>query len=270
MRKYIALILVPLALLMLNACFTNPVTGNKSLALVDDGQMRTLAAQQYKTFLAANPPIKGTAEAAMVERVGNKLAGAVQQYLAAKGHANLVQGYQWEFNLVNNKEVNAWCMPGGKVVVYSGIIPVVQNEAGLAVVLGHEIGHAIARHSNARMSEQLVAQAGGATLSAALSQKPAETQNIFNALYGIGAQGYSLHYSRGQEDEADEMGLYFMAMAGYDPHEAVNFWQRMSSKAQSPEGILVYLSDHPSNSARIKHIQELMPKAMSYYHPQQQ
>jgi len=264
----VSFVLLYCLLLTMNSCYTNPVTGSRSLALVDEGQMRTLAVQQYSTFLSTNPAIKGTPEAAMVQRVGSRLATAVQQYLSSKGQANLIEGYQWEFNLVNNKEVNAWCMPGGKVVVYSGIIPVVQNEAGLAVVLGHEIGHAIARHGSARMSEQLVAQAGGATLSAALSNKPAQTQNIFNGLYGIGAQGYSLHYSRGQEDEADEMGLYFMAMAGYDPHEAVSFWQRMNSTAKSPEGIMVYLSDHPSNTSRISHINQLMPKAMSYYHPQ--
>jgi predicted Zn-dependent protease len=229
--------------------------------------MATMANQQYATFLSQNPPIPSTSsrDAEMVQRVGSRLASAVQTYLAEKGQSSLVSGYQWQFNLVNNNEANAWCMPGGKVVVYSGIMPLVQNETGLATVLGHEIAHAIARHGNERMSQQLATQAGGAALSAALSSQPGQTSNIWNAVYGVGSQLGTLSYSRKHESEADHMGLIFMALAGYNPQEAVSFWQRMSAKggAKPPQ----ILSTHPSDATRIANIQKLLPEAMKYYRP---
>ncbi len=267
MKKIIlAVSLSGLAALGLVACYKNPITGRSSVNLVSEGEMRTLAAQQYNTFLSQNPPVgAGSRDAEMVQRVGSRIASAVQSYLASKGQSDLVAGYQWQFNLVNNSQANAWCMPGGKVVVYSGIMPLVQNEAGLATVVGHEVAHAIARHGNERMSQELMAQAGGAALGVALANNSAQTQNIFNAVYGAGSQLGTLRYSRKHESEADHMGLIFMAMAGYNPNEAISFWQRMSAKGgQKPPEIL---SSHPSDATRINDIKRLIPEAMKYYKP---
>lgn len=267
MKKIILSLAIALSALTLDSCYKNPVTGRSSLNIVPESEMRSMATQQYATFLSQNPPIASTTsrDADMVQRVGSRLAAAVQTYLNQKGQADLISGYQWEFHLVNNNEANAWCMPGGKVVVYSGIMPLVQNEAGLAVVLGHEIGHAIARHGNERMSQQLAVQLGGATLSAAMSSKPQQTQDIFNAVYGAGSTLGTLAYSRKQESEADHMGLIFMAFAGYNPNEAVPFWQRMAAKggAKPP----AFLSTHPADATRIKDIQKWVPEAMNYYRP---
>jgi len=248
-----------------DSCFKNPVTGRSSLNFVDEGNMRSLAQQQYTSFLSTNPPVKGGGDAAMVERVGRKIADAVQRYLDSKGQGGQISGYKWEFNLVNQPEANAWCMPGGKVVVYSGILSVTRNEAGLAVVLGHEIAHAVARHGNERMSQELTSQMGGVALSAALADKPQQTQNIFMSLYGVGSQvGILLPYSRKHESEADRMGLIFMALAGYNPNEAVAFWQRMESAAKGTQPP-AFLSTHPSGRQRIADIRKRLPEAMKYY-----
>lgn len=246
-----------------NSCFTNPVTGRKSLNLAEESDIAKMANTQYTSFLSTNPLVQGTGDANMVKRVGAKMAAAVTEYLASKGQQNLVSGYAWEFNLVNNAQANAWCMPGGKVVVYSGILPLTQNETGLAVVMGHEIAHAVARHGNERLSAQLVAEFGGQTLSALMSSNSAGAQQVFNTVYGLGAGGAVLAYSRKHETEADEMGLYFMALAGYDPNEAINFWQRMAAKggAKPPE----FLSTHPSDSRRIQDIKGWIPRATQYY-----
>jgi len=200
-----------------------------------------------------------------VKRVGARIQDAVERYLATNGMSSRLADYKWEFNLVEDKAVNAWCMPGGKVVVYTGILPVTQGEAGLAVVMGHEIAHAIAEHGNERMSQGLLAQFGGMALAEALSEKPAATQQLWMAVYGVGAQyGAILPYSRLQESEADHLGLIFMAMAGFDPNEAISFWQRMASQkgGQAPPQ---FLSTHPSDAARIEKIRQLIPEAMRYY-----
>jgi predicted Zn-dependent protease len=179
-----------------------------------------------------------------------------------------LRDYRWEFNIVEDSSINAWCMPGGKVVVYTGIMPVVQNETGLAVVMGHEIAHAVANHGQERMSQGLIAQMGGMALSAALQKKPEQTQALFMTAYGVGAQvGALLPYSRLQESEADHIGLIFMAMAGYDPHGALDFWRRMANTGKGgapPE----FLSTHPSDETRIKKIEDLIPEAMTYYNKQ--
>lgn len=241
------------------SCFKNPVTGRSSVNLVDENSVRQQAAASYTGFLSTNKAVTGTADAAMVSRVGNKMAEAVKKYLQERGKADLIAGYQWEFNLVNSNEVNAFCMPGGKVVVYSGIMPIAGGENGLAVIMGHEIAHAIARHGNERMSQQLIAEAGGATFAALLSQKPQQAQDIFNTAYGIGSTLTVLKYSRTHESEADEMGLYFMAMAGYNPEEAISFWQRMAAKGgQKPPQ---FLSTHPSDETRVNQLKGWMPKA---------
>jgi predicted Zn-dependent protease len=266
MKKGILYVLFLIATsVLMYSCYKNPITGRKSLNLVDEASMRQMATQEYAAFLSTNRPVTGTRDAEMVTRVGSRIATAVQQYLASKNQQDLISGYKWEFNLVNNNEANAWCMPGGKVVVYSGLLPLAQNEAGLAVVMGHEIAHAIARHSNERMSQQLAAQGVGTALSVAVSNQPALTQNIFNSVVGVGSSLGILKYSRNNETEADQMGLIFMAMAGYNPNEATSFWQRMSSKGgqKPPE----FLSTHPSDSRRISDIQKYIPTAMQYYKP---
>ena len=264
-RLVLALSLVTLAL-GVDSCYTNPVTGRKALSLVDESTMRTMATTEYSTFIAKNPAIRGTADAQMVQRVGSKLASAVQEYLRGKNQLDLISGYQWEFNLVNNNEANAWCMPGGKVAVYTGIVPYTQGEAGLATVLGHEIAHAVARHASERASQQVAAQFGGQALGAVLGSNPGAAAQVFNAAVGVSAQGALLKFSRDQESEADHMGIIFMALAGFNPNEAVNFWTRMMSKSgtKPPE----ILSTHPSDQTRINNLKGWIPEAMKYYKPQ--
>ncbi len=229
-----------------------------------------MGTQQYASFLSENRPVaaNNSRDAEMVQRVGVRIANAVGVYLQSVGQQQLTEGYQWEFNLVNDNQANAWCMPGGKVVVYSGLLPLTQNEAGLSIVMGHEIAHAIARHGNERMSQQMAIQLGGVALSTAISTKPAMTQNIFLTAFGVGSQLGSLKYARTQESEADRMGLIFAALAGYNPQEAIPFWQRMAAQGdgQKPPELL---STHPSDETRIANIQRLMPEALRYYRPQQ-
>lgn len=266
MRAQLRLFVTAVLGLSLSSCFQNPVTGRRSLNLVDEGTMRNMANQQYTSFLSANRPMSGTRDVEMVQRIGGRMSVAVQQYLKTINQTDLVKGYQWQFNLVTNNEANAWCMPGGKVVVYSGILPLTQNEAGLAVVMGHEIAHAIARHGNERMSQQLAAQGGGILLSELINTRPGVATDLFHTAIGIGTQGALLKFSRDQESEADKMGLIFMALAGYNPNESINFWQRMASKggAKPPE----LLSTHPSDATRIGNIKRWIPEAMKYYRPQ--
>ncbi|QKJ29347.1 M48 family metallopeptidase [Mucilaginibacter mali] len=245
-------------------CATVPLTGRKQLSLVGDGQINQSAAQSY-TQLLSDPKTKvisGTADAQRVRRVGNQLAAAIEKYLSDNGYAGKYD-FKWEFNLIQSKEINAWCMPGGKVAVYSGIMPLTKDDAGLATVMGHEIGHAIARHSAERISQQFAAQTGGALVGVASSNQSSTTQAIINQLYGTSSGLMLLHYSRAQESEADRLGLTFMAMAGYDPNNAVGFWERMAaqSKNTTPE----FLSTHPADATRIADIRTHIPEAMKYY-----
>ncbi|UFS71440.1 M48 family metallopeptidase [Geomonas sp. RF6] len=229
--------------------------------------MLSMSLQQYDSFLKEHTLSTNKEQTAMVKRVGGKVQSAVERYFAAKGLQSRLADYKWEFNLVEDKQVNAWCMPGGKVVVYTGLLPVAQGEAGLAVVMGHEIAHAIAEHGNERMSQGLLAQFGGSALGEALSSKPAATKQLWMSVYGLGTQyGALLPYSRLQESEADRLGLVFMAMAGYDPNLAVPFWQRMAAQKQGqapPE----FLSTHPSDATRIANLKRLVPEAMEYFRP---
>lgn len=249
------------------ACTTVPITGRSQFNIVPDQQMLSMSFQQYDEFLKENKLSTDPAKTRMVKTVGKRISRAVEQYLMENNLANEIRNYSWEFNLVESDEINAWCMPGGKVVIYTGILPVAQNDSGLAVVMGHEIAHAVAKHGNERMSHAMAVQMGGLGLSAALSSYPQQTQELWMAVVGAGAQvGFMLPYSRLHEREADELGLIFMAMAGYDPNHAVGFWQRMSQQkagAAPPE----FLSTHPSDAARIQNIKELIPKAMTYYRP---
>jgi predicted Zn-dependent protease len=235
--------------------------------LVSSGETHALAAQEYGAFLQEHPPSHDARATEMVRRVGTHIRGAVERYLAEQGLSSRLEGYHWEFNLVESKDVNAWCLPGGHVVVYSGILPVTQDEAGLAVVLGHEIAHAIAEHGAERMSQQMLAEAGGAVLSVLLAEKPAETRAAWLAAYGAGAEvGVLLPFSREQESEADRLGLSFMAMAGYDPRAAAPFWRRMAG-LKGGKGTPEFLSTHPADETRIAALERELPEAMGRYRP---
>ena len=251
---------------LLAGCALNLVTGRKQLSLVKESDLQLMATSQYKTFLTENKVLssRNNKDAAMVDRVGARISNAITKYYDSQEKASVLEGYTWEFNTVESKEVNAWCMPGGKVVVYTGLLPVTQNEAALAIVMGHEIAHSIAKHGNERMSQAMVQQMGGMALEIALAQKPQETQNLFMMSYGIGSQvGAMLPWSRQQETEADQYGLIFSAMAGYDPQEAIPFWQRMSDAGggNPPE----FLSTHPSDETRLRKLKQFMPEALKYY-----
>ncbi len=261
MKNSIVLLCIALTFV---ACFQVPISGRRQMNLLPESTMIGMSVTSYKEFLTKNPSMSGSdGDAQMVKNVGAKIQSAVTRYLGQKKMSDRVKGYKWEFNLVNDNTVNAWCMPGGKVVVYSGLLPVTQNETGLAVVMGHEIAHAIARHGNERMSQGLLSQLGGLGLQVAMSQKPKETQDIFNQAYGIGSTLGTLKYSRVHESEADKMGLVFMAMAGYDPAQAIPFWERMS-KQGGPKNLEI-LSTHPSDETRIKDIRAFLPQATKYY-----
>jgi len=254
-------------LISFSSCQKNKITGRNQLLLVSESEVNAMALQEYKSFLSKNPvvPKGASADQQMVVRVGQRIASAITSYYKKVGKSELLNGYQWEFNLVESKDVNAWCMPGGKVVVYTGILPVTQTETSLAVVMGHEIAHALALHGNERMSQGLAQQFGGAVLSAALASKPAETQELFLAAYGVGSTvGVLLPYSRKQELEADQYGLIFAAMAGYDPREAEAFWQRMA-KLNTGQKPPEWLSTHPSDETRIEKVKQYAKDAMKYY-----
>ena len=266
MRTVVKVCVLQLVLaLMLLSCSTVPLTGRRQLNIIPDATVLSMSFQEYDAFMKENKLSTNTTQTATVKRVGKKVQTAVESYFAQQGMSAELSGYAWEFNLVENEDLNAWCMPGGKVVVYTGILPVTKDEAGLAVVMGHEIAHAVAKHGNERMSQQLVTQMGGVALSTALEEKPEQTKQLWTAAFGLGSQvGVLLPFSRLQETEADKLGLIFMAMAGYDPHKAVDFWKRMASQqegAAPPE----FLSTHPSDETRIQKLNELVPEAMKYY-----
>jgi predicted Zn-dependent protease len=250
------------------ACSTNQITGRSQLKLVSEQELQSMATQQYQQFMQENKVVSsGDRDAEMVRRVGNRIASAVTQYFNSKGLGDQLQGYKWQFSLVQDNSANAWAMPGGKVAVYTGLLPITKNEAALAVVLGHEVAHAVLAHGNERMSQGLAQQLGGAALSVALANKPAATQNIFLQAYGLGSQvGVLLPFSRKQELESDRYGLIFAAMAGYNPREAIPLWQRMES-ASSGQKPPEFMSTHPSEGRRIEQLQQYMPEALKYYKP---
>jgi len=250
--------------LFLESCSTVPLTGRSQVNLLPESNLVEMSLTSYDQFLDTNKLSTNQQQTAMVKRIGANISKAVEQYLTENGYESYLQYFQWEFNLVENEVPNAWCMPGGKVVVYSGILPLTKTEAGLAVVMGHEVAHAVARHGNERMSHSMLVQMGGIALGEAIKEKPNETQAIFSAAYGLGSQvGVMLPFSRQHEYEADKMGLIFMAIAGYNPQEAVAFWQRMAENSgqKPPE----FMSTHPVDSKRIAALNEIMPEAMKYY-----
>ena len=262
MKKIIILFV---GLLFWYACATVPVTGRKQMSLVSSSEIMQLSADQYQQVLRESKLSTNAEQTEMVKRVGSRIEKAVEQYMAEKGASSQLQGFNWEFNLIeDDKTVNAWAMPGGKVAFYTGIMPICKDEKGVAVVMGHEVAHAIANHGRERMSQGLIAQFGLGTLSVAMGQNPTATQQVFMQAVGMGTNVGMLSFSRKHESEADHIGLIFMAMAGYDPSEAPMFWERMrdlSSGEAPPE----FLSTHPSHETRVKDLQGWMPEAMPYY-----
>lgn len=247
------------AAFMMTACGSVPLTGRRQVLLVSDQEVFQAGLTQYKEYISTSTLSSDSKSTAMVRNVGQKLADATERYLKANGLESELSNFAWEFNLVQDKQVNAFCMPGGKIVVYEGLLTVAQNEAELAVVLGHEIAHAVAKHSNERMSQQIMAQYGMAILSGALSEKSAAVQSTAVTVFGLGAQvGLMLPYSRKHEYEADYMGIVFMELAGYDSNSALDFWTKM---AAGGSGKSDFLSTHPSDSKRINALKTRIPEA---------
>lgn len=247
------------------SCSSVPLTGRSQLNMIPESEMLAMSFQQYDQFLSENKVSNDLAKTKMVQRVGIRIQHAVEEYMKQNNLSNELKDYEWEFNLVQDDQVNAWAMPGGKVVVYTGILPITKNETGLAVVLGHEIAHAIAEHGNERMSQQILQQVGALGLMVAMQNEPAQKQEMWLGVYGVGTQvGIMLPYSRTHESEADHLGLIFMAMAGYDPHAAPEFWGRMAKNknGESPPEIF---STHPSDETRMKNLNSWIPEAMNYY-----
>lgn len=250
-----------LALALVVSCAKNPFTGKSTLALVSNSEILPSAFQQYNQFLSENKVITGTAEAKKVESVGTKIKVAAERWLNANGQTGYLNDYQWEYKLVEDKAVNAWCMPGGKIVVYTGILPITKDDTGLATVLGHEVSHALANHGQQRMSAGLLQQLGAVGVGVAVGNKSQETQQLAMTAYGVTTQfGGMLPFSRNHESEADRIGLILMAIAGYNPEQAVTFWERMSANSggQAPPE---FMSTHPSDATRIAQIKALIPEA---------
>lgn len=267
--KKIRIALFSAVLAILASCGTSstvPITGRKQNILVSDEQVLSLSNQQYQEYMKSAKASTNATNTAMVKRVGQNIANAVVSYLQQNGLAAEVSNYKWEFNLVQDQSVNAFCMPGGKIVVYEGLLPVTKDESSLAIVVGHEVAHAVAKHSAERISNELRKQYGSQILGAVLQGAGASTnlQSISSTVFGIGTTLGGAAYSRSQESEADRLGLIFAAMAGYDPNVAVSFWQRMASATGNNYSIL---SDHPSDQTRIKNIQGWLPEALQYYKP---
>ena len=260
MKKYITLLGI-FTLGLFFSCSTNPFTGKQSLNFVSNSQLFPSSFQQYGTFLKENKVLVGTTDARRVENVGMKIKSAAERWLKSKGLAEYLNGYQWEYKLIENKEVNAWCMPGGKIVVYSGILPITKDDAGLATVMGHEVSHALANHGAQRMSAAQLQQIGAVGVAVATGSKSAEQQQMWQQYYGLGSEvGVMLPFSRNHETEADKIGLTLMAIAGYDPELAISFWERMaasSSGNKPPE----FLSTHPADATRIANLRKLIPEA---------
>jgi len=255
--KKSVVIIVIVALVI--SCATNPFTGKKTMALVPNSQLFPTSFAQYSQFLNENKVITGTEDAAMISRVGQRIAVAAERWLSANGHQGYLADYKWEYKLVDDETVNAWCMPGGKIVFYTGILPIAKNEAGVAAIMGHEVAHALANHGQQRMSASMLQQLGAVAGNIAIQDE--QKRNMFNQAYGVGSQvGVMLPFSRAHETEADKIGLYLMAIAGYNPDEASLLWERMNANSggqSTPE----ILSTHPSNDSRIANLKSLAPKA---------
>ena len=248
-------------MLLFMSCATNPFTGKQTLALVPNSQILPMAFQQYNQFLGENKVVTGTKDSEMITRVGQKIATAAERWLNANGYQGYLKDYRWEYNLVEDKAVNAWCMPGGKIVFYTGILPIAKNEAGIAAVMGHEVAHALANHGQQRMSAAQLQQVAGAATAVAIQNKSQETQQVIGTAFGLGSQfGVMLPFSRSHETEADRIGLQLMAIAGYNPDEAAELWKRMKANGggQAPPE---FMSTHPSSDRRIANLTAWSPQA---------
>ena len=255
--------LLCIASLILSSCGSVPITGRNQLLLVSDSEVLSSSLTQYSEYMKSAPLSTDTKGKAMVTRVGQKIAAATEKYLKANGLSSEIQNFCWEFNLVKDDQVNAFCMPGGKIVVYEGLLRICSSDDELAVVVGHEVAHAVAKHSNERISQQLLSEYGAQIIGQALSKKSESIQKIGNTVYGLGSEyGVTLPFSRKHESEADYMGLIFMTMAGYNPSTAITFWQKMSANggANIPE----FMSTHPSDATRINDIKEYLSELEKY------
>jgi predicted Zn-dependent protease len=265
MRKSFFLIFFILQVTIFS-CRTVPVSERKQMAFLPESMLMEMSLASYNDFLSGHRLSSDAGQTAMIKNAGNRISAAVENYLRTNGMESRISEFKWEFNLIEEDIPNAWAMPGGKIVFYSGILPITKDESGVAVVMGHEIAHVIARHGNERMSQQLLLQTGGLALSIALREKPEDTRNMFLAAYGVGSVvGISLPYSRAHEREADRLGLIFMAMAGYNPEAAVSFWERMEqlSGSNPPE----FLSTHPSSASRVRDMKNFLPEAQKFFVP---
>ncbi len=252
---------------LLTDCAQVPITGRRQLNLVSNAEILPMAADQYKQVIAEGPLGTNKQQIDLVKKVGVRIQKAVEDYMAQNGVSDQLEGFAWEFNLIDQDVVNAWCMPGGKVAFYTGIMPVCKDELGIAVVMGHEVAHAIANHGRERMSQGLVTQMGISTIGGAMGENPSLTQQIFLQSMGMGTQLGMLKFSRQHESEADKIGLIFMSMAGYDPHEAPKFWERMTEMSGG-EAPPEFMSTHPSHDTRISDLNSQIPEAMKYYKAQ--
>jgi predicted Zn-dependent protease len=264
MKNPVRFLLITIIGIFIISCSKVPITGRKQLKLLPNSMIMAMGQSSYTSFLKDNPPVNPpTRNSIEVTEVGVKISQAVEKYMNEHGLSKKIAGYKWEFNVVDSKDVNAWCMPGGKVVVYTGILPLTKDDAGLAVVMGHEIAHAIADHGNERMSQELTVQAAGIGLDVYMQREPQATRDLFLTAFGVGSQLGLLGYSRQHELEADKLGLVFMAMAGYNPERAISFWKDMSKIGgnKPPE----FMSTHPSDARRIAQIESFLPEANKYY-----
>lgn len=247
--------------LLMAACATNPFTGKKTMAFQSNANLFPMAFQQYDEFLKENKAVKGTKDAKRIEEVGTRIKDAAEKWLTANGYGSYLKDYRWEYNLVDNKELNAWCMPGGKIVFYTGILPVCKTDAGIATVMGHEVSHALANHGQQRMSASMLQQGGAIALDLLTQNSSPIAKQTWAAAYGYGSQvGGMLPFSRANETEADKIGLTLMAIAGYNPEESVEFWSRMAAKTGG-DGGSSFMSTHPSNHERIENLKKLIPEA---------
>lgn len=264
MKKYKSTLLLIVSFLAIQSCTKVPITGRRQTNLLPENELMAMALTNYNQVLSESKVVATGANAESVKKVGERISKAVTTYMNANGFSKRIANYNWEFKVIEDPTINAWCMPGGKVAFYTGILPLCKDEAGIAVVMGHEIAHAIARHGNERMSQGLLLQMGGVALDVATVNKPQETRQLFQLAYGVGANvGVMLPYSRKHESEADRMGLVFMAMAGYDPNNAPEFWERMSKLGGNKPPMI--LSTHPSDEKRIVDLKKNMPEALKYY-----
>lgn len=263
MKKLVALIVV----CVIWSCAKVPISGRRQMNLLPESDLISMSKQEYQSFLSQANVVTGTDQAEMVERVGRKIANAVEQYMIQHGHQKRIKGFEWEFKLVDDPTVNAWCMPGGKICFYTGILDITQDETGLAVVMGHEVAHAIARHGNERMSKAIAAQMGGVALSIAIMNKGPQTQELFAQAYGISNGLGGLAFSRKNELESDKLGLVFMDLAGYDATKAVDFWKRMAANGEQPPE---FLSTHPSDERRVDEIRKYLASEKFRKHTNQQ